>query len=284
MKTILTAALAALAAITAQAEPNPFFVFDNGLRGENLKTIGAQLDLVKELGFAGLSWRTDDPARVKEILDGARQRGLKLFTIYANLDLKDGRLVYDPRLNDIITLCKGSDVVIWPNMTSKQFKNSDPAGDDVAVAGLRDLADLCEASGLRIAIYPHVNMWVHRIEDALRVVKKVNRRNVGVTFNLAHALGDGAEARIPALIKEAAPHLFVASINGADSGAAKNNWGQIIQPLDKGSFDVAAVLKQLRAVGFKGPVGLQCYNIKGEPRELLKGSMAAWSKLSANLE
>lgn len=276
--------LARLAAVATHAETNPFFVFDNGLHGENLKSIEAQLDLVKQLGFAGLSWRTDDPARVKQVLAGAKQRDLKLFAIYANLDLKDGRLVYDPRLEEIIALCKGGDVVIWPNLTSKQFKNSDPAGDEIAVTGLRELAELCEASGLRIAIYPHVNMWVHRIEDAVRVVKKVNRRNVGVTFNLCHALLDGAEARIPALIKEAAPHLFVASINGADNGAAKTEMGRIIQPLGQGTLDVGAVLKELKAAGFKGPIGLQCYNIKGEPKELLNGSMAAWGKLSANLD
>ena len=136
---------------------------------------------------------------MKQVLDGAKQRGLKCFVIYVNLDLKDGKLVYDPRLQEIIALCKGTDTMIWPYMTSKQFKNSDPAGDDIAVTGLRELADLCAANGLRIAIYPHVNMWVHRVEDAVRVVKKVNRKNVGLTFNLCHALLDGAEARIPAL-------------------------------------------------------------------------------------
>jgi sugar phosphate isomerase/epimerase len=284
MKTRIFTLLLALLAATAQAETNPFFVLDNGLRGENLQTVASQLDLVKQNGFAGLSWRTDAPDQIKEILAGAQQRGLKLFVIYANLDLKDGQLVYDPRLKEIITLCKGTDVMIWPNLTSKQFKSSDPAGDDIAVAGLRELAGLCDASGLRIAIYPHVNMWVHRIEDALRVVKKVNRRNVGLTFNLCHALLDEAEARIPALIAEAAPHLFVATINGADSGATKNEMGRIIQPLDRGSYDVTIVLKQLKAVGFKGPIGLQCYNLKGEPETLLPGSMAAWRKMSGVLE
>lgn len=284
MKTGFFAWFLGLVAATAHAGPNPFFVFDNGLRGENLKSVESQLDLVKELGFAGLSWRTDDPARVREVLDGAGKRGLRLFAIYANLDLKDGTLVYDPRLKEIVALCKGTDVMIWPNLTSKQFKNSDPAGDDIAVAGLRELADLCAANDLRIAIYPHVNMWVHRIEDAVRLAKKVDRGNVGVTFNLAHALGDGAEARIPALIEEAAPHLFVASVNGADRGAPKNGWDRIIQPLGQGTFDVGAVLRQLKAAGFNGPVGLQCYNLKGDPKALLGGSMAAWNRLSANLE
>ena len=280
----LLAALAIASGGLAQADSNPFFVFDNGLRGENLSTIDAQLDLVKEIGFDGLSWRTDAPARVKQVLDGSQQRGLKLFVVYANLDLKDGKLVYDPRLNEIITLCKGTDTIIWPNLTSKQFKPSAPAGDDIAVAGLRDLAARCELNGVRIAVYPHVNMWVHRVEDAIRVVKKVDRKNVGVTFNLCHALLDGAEARIPALIEEAAPYLMIATINGADSGAAKTEMPRLIQPLDQGSYKVGIVLQKLAAAGFKGPVGLQCYNIKGDPKTLLTGSMNAWRKLSAEIK
>jgi sugar phosphate isomerase/epimerase len=270
-----------LSAATLFAAPNPFFVFDNGLGGDTLKTIDAKLDLVKQLGFDGLSWRTDSPARVKEVLAGAQQLGLKLFVIYASLELKDGQLVYDPRLKEIISLCKGTDTMIWPTMVSKQFKPSDPAGDEIAVAGLRDFAALCASNGLRVALYPHVGCWVHRVEDALRVVRKVDRPNVGVTFNLCHALLDSAEDRVPALIEQAAPHLFVATINGADSHPPKPDMPLLIQPLDKGSYDVAIVLKKLNAVGFKGPIGLQCYSIKGDPKTLLTGSMAAWRKLTA---
>ena len=140
----LLLSLCCLARTSPAPQPNPFFVFDNGLKGTNLKTIDAQLDLVKEIGFDGLSWRTDSPARIKQVLDGAKQRGLKVCAIYANLDLKDGKLVYDPRIKEIIPLCRGTGTMLWPNLTSKQFKNSDPAGDDIAVAGLRELADLCE--------------------------------------------------------------------------------------------------------------------------------------------
>ena len=278
MKALIAGTLLVLAGV-AEAAPNPFFVFDNGLRGAHLAAIDAQLDLVKSLGFDGLSWRTDAPDRVKQVLDGTQRRGLKLYVVYANLDLKDGKCVYDPRLKEIIALCKGTDTIIWPNLTSKQFKPSDPAGDDIAVAGLRELADLCAANGLRVAIYPHVGLWCHRVDDALRLVRKADRKNVGLTFNLCHALLDHAEARIPAIIEEAAPYMMVATINGADSGK-----GDYIQPLGKGSYDVSLVLKKLKAVGFKGPIGLQCYNIKGDPQELLTGSMGAWKKLAGVLE
>lgn len=283
MKTLLLTATLALAAATADAD-NPFFVFDNGLRGEGLSTIDAQLDLVRQIGFAGLSWRTDSPERIQQVLAGARQRGLRLYVIYCNLELKDGKLVYDPRLRSMIPLCKGAGTMLWPNLTSRQFKRSAPEGDPIAVAGLRELADLCDPYGVRIAIYPHVNMWVHRVEDALRVVKKVDRKNVGLTFNLCHALLDDAEARIPALIEEAAPYLFVATINGADSGAMKTEMPRLIRPLDQGSFDVGIVLRKLAAVRFSGPIGLQCYNIKGDPRDHLRRSMNAWQRYTNQLQ
>ena len=278
MKAILLGLL--LSAATVFAAPNPFFVFDNGLNGTNLQTIDAKLDLVKEIGFDGLSWRTDSPERVKQVLEGAKRRGLNVFVIYAALDLKDGKLVYDPRLRDIVALCHGTDTIIWPTLTSKQFKPSAPAGDDIAVAGLRDFADLCASNGVRVAIYPHIGCWVHRVEDALRVVKKVDRKNVGLTFNLCHALMDGAEDHVPALIEQAEPYLFVATLNGADAHPTKPEWGQLIQPLDKGSYDVRIVLKKLRSVGIKRPVGLQCFSIKGDPKTLLTGSMGAWHKLT----
>lgn len=269
-----------LSAVSVFAGSQPFFVFDNGLKDTDLPTIGSQLDLARKTGFDGVSWRSDTPERLAEVRDGAKQRGLKVFVVYVNLDIKDGKLTPDPRVNDVIAAFKGTDTMIWPNITSKQFKPSDPAGDDIAVAGLRELADLCASNGLRIAIYPHIGMWVHRVEDALRIVKKVDRDNVGLTFNLCHALMDGAEVRIPALLNVAAPYLFCVSINGADRAPAKKTWPNMVQPLGKGSYDVGIVLRKLDAIGYKGPIGLQCYNIKDKPQSHLPASMSAWRELN----
>ena len=58
MKALIAGTMLVLAG-AAGAAPNPFFVFDNGLRGEKLKTIDAQLDLVKSVGFEGLSGTLD---------------------------------------------------------------------------------------------------------------------------------------------------------------------------------------------------------------------------------
>jgi sugar phosphate isomerase/epimerase len=255
-----------------------FCVFDNGLQATNLTPIEAQLDLVKAIGFDGLTWRTDSPARIRQLFAGAKQRDLTVCALYANLDLKDGKLMYDPRITEIVPLCRGTGTLLWPTLTSTQFGNSDPAGDDIAVTGLRDLAGFCASNDVRIALYPHANIWLHRVEDALRVARKVDRPNVGLSFNLCHALYDGAEDRVPALLDAVAPHLFIVSINGADSHPAQRGWPQLIRPLGQGSYDVRIVLGKLQALGFQGPVALQCYGLQGDPRAILAGSMRTWKQ------
>jgi sugar phosphate isomerase/epimerase len=69
------------------------------------------------------------------------------------------------------------------------------------------------------------------------------------------------------------------SINGADSGNTNQmNWDRLIQPLGRGDYDVLNVLKILKDSGYKNPIGLQCYNIKGQPEEFLPESVIAWKK------
>lgn len=74
-------------------------------------------------------------------------------------------------------------------------------------------------------------------------------------------------------MKEALPYLEMVSINGAEHAG---EWDRLIQPLDRGAFDVFGLLKKLHASGYKGPVGLQCYKVPGDREENLKRSMTAW--------
>ena len=78
------------------------------------------------------------------------------------------------------------------------------------------------------------------------------------------------------ILKKAAPHLFFVSINGADH---EGGWDKLIQTLDRGEVDVGKVLSLLDQVDYRGPVGLQCYNIPGEPRDNLSRSIEAWHRL-----
>ena len=85
-------------------------------------------------------------------------------------------------------------------------------------------------------------------------MKKANRQNLGVCFNLCHFLiledGKDLERRLTA----AAPHLLSVNINGADGGdTTKMGWKRLIQTLDRGSFDVGRVLRTLERLALRRP-------------------------------
>ena len=236
----------------------------------------AQIDLLKRLGYAGIAWTAEDPAAVATVAKAASDRGVPMWAIYLGADLTTRGLEADPRLAAIAESLKGRDTLLWLHVGSSAFAPSSPAGDAAAVPGLRLIADLAAARGLRVALYPHTGEWVERVQDAVRLAKLVNRPNFGVTFNLCHALMVGDEAKIPALLKEAAPHLFAVTLNGADSGAARTDWQRLIRPLGEGSFDTASFLRELDHIRFRGPIGLQGYGLSTPPQDHLAASMQAW--------
>jgi len=125
-----------------------------------------------------------------------------------------------------------------------------------------------------------MNDWSERVQDAIRLAKKVARKNFGVGFNLCHCLYVGDEKLIPDLLTQAKPYLFTVTINGADAGTgAGAGWDRLIQPLDHGTYDVAGLLRKLKELRYAGPIGLQGYGLPGDRRDNLARSMAAWKKM-----
>jgi sugar phosphate isomerase/epimerase len=258
--------------------PNPFFAMDTSVRDRNHLEPQSQMKMLKELGFDGFG---ASAGALDEVLVAVDQYGLKLHTFYAGVFLGNKQSKYYAALPEAIKTLKGRDTIIWLYITSKTLPDSAEAGDEEAVAIIRDLADQAKASGLRIALYPHTDFWLERTQDAVRVAKKVDRPNVGVTFNLCHALKQGEGDKIMDTLKEAMPHLFAVTINGADPRGT--NWATLIQTLDRGTFDLAPVLQTLKDLGYKGPIGLQHYGIRGDAHENLRRSMDGWRKYNARL-
>jgi sugar phosphate isomerase/epimerase len=239
-----------------------------------------ELDTVKQLGYAGIGWKQAAPEQLASAAKQIEQRGLKLFAIYAGATLTKSNLTWSPQLEADMVALKGTDAVIWLPIYGKGVTCSSPEGDEVAVPALVRLADLAAANGLRVAIYPHKGCWAERVQDAVRLAKKVNRKNFGATFNLCHCLMAGDEAKIPELLTEAAPHLFLVTINGADKDAANTKWDRLIRPLDEGDYDVGIVLRKLKELNYTGPIGLQAFGVKLPVKESLTRSMNGWRKLN----
>ena len=269
------------------ADASPFFAMDTALRDGKERSAADQAALLKELGYDGVG-TSGHPT--DEFLRAFERAGLKVFNTYLTLDFDSAQPGLDPKLKQLIPRLKDQGTDLWiaihgVTRDGAQLKPSDPSGDEVVVPPLRELAELAQANGIRIAFYPHTGFWLERVEDGCRLARAVDRPNVGTTFNLCHWLKvEGNRDPKPALI-EALPRLLYVSINGADAGDTKQmDWNQLIQPLGTGSYDVAELLKSLVEIGYRGPIGFQGYGITGDSRQILGRTMQAWQQMRTRRE
>ena len=278
MKTHLTSTLATFLALaqfsTAEWE---FFAMDTGTRDGQVRSYEQQAALVKELGFTGIGYT--GAGRVPEMLAAVDRHEIKFHPVYNGIEVRNNGVTHDPNLEKAITQLADRQAIVWLYVGGR--RPGDPSKTDAPViAKLQSLADHAAKSNVRLALYPHAGAYADRVQDCVSLVKAAARRNLGVTFNLCHFLKvDGKD--LGKRLEEAAPHLFVVTINGADKDG--KGWNTLIQPLDTGSYDVLPVLSKLQDLAWSGPIGLQHYGIRGSARENLERSMKGWKKLLARL-
>ena len=278
---ILTPLFILLALASSAFAANPFFAMDNIARGGP----GVAPAMLKELGYDGFGGRVPD----ETMLPAIKARGLKFFNGYHVLDLNPAQPAPNDALRRWLTAMRGQDVALWlainkvARADGTLYPISSPEADAYVLTQLRAIADVAQANGIRVALYPHTAFWLARVDDAQRIADQLNRPDVGVTFNLCHWLKvEGAERDPVPVLRATLPRLMFVSISGADTGDTKAmGWDRLIQPLDAGTYDLADFMSKLRAVGYTGPVGFQGYNIKLEPREALARSIAAWRGFTA---
>jgi len=269
-------------AIAARGFDNPFFALCMDTHDAKKRTLEQQAVMLRELGYAGAGHLWLD--NVAERLNTLDRTGLRLFQIYIRIDLgAKAAEPYDSRLAQILPLLPGRDVQLAALVTGGT--PSDPSLDGRAAAVAGEIAALSAPYGVKLALYPHQKNWLETVQDGLRVAARVGRPDVGVMFNLCHWLKVGNETEMKPLLRAALPRLMAVTINGTDRGAEiKAGTGNWIQPLDSGTFDMFAFVRELRDCGYRGPIGLQCYGIPGDAAVHLQRSMAAWRELKSRLE
>ncbi len=257
---------------------NPLFVFNNALNKKDIPAMSyeEQALLLRKLGFDGIEHKeTKGLLEAKEVFE---KYGLKIYTDYLRIDL-DKEEPYLPEWKEVIPKLKGTRIILWVHIHSKKYKASDEAADNVVVPILQELADLAKPYGVRLAIYHHVRLVAEKVEDSFRLAQKANRENVGSVFNLCHFLKTDSDENLVKVVNLTLPKLFAVSISGADRGDTKDmGWDRLIQPLGEGTFDVYRVIEMLADRGYKGPIGIQCYNLKGPPEPYLKKTSDTWKK------
>ncbi|GAB3327213.1 hypothetical protein GCM10027299_27500 [Larkinella ripae] len=277
----------------AQRSPkNHFFVLHNAIRGDSTyKTFDQQVAFIKSLGFDGVEInQLDSFDGMKAALDKHQFTG-SYFYIKIDLDAP-----LDARIEPAIRALKGSKTVLAPYLVSdkKRFTAPSAQADSMAVRSIGHLADWAKSADLPVAIYPHLGFYVERVDHALQLVRQIDRPQVGLTFNLCHWLATTPQAHRgdwKGTLRTLKPHLKMLTISGAnDVDAQKMDngptgiWNQYILPLGTGSFDTYELLRYtVQDLNFRGPIGVQCYAMKGDKPTNLRNTMAVWQQYKNRL-
>ena len=263
-------------AINSQSFNPSLFCFEDAFLLSKNYTFEDQVKLLKNLGYNGIELEGLDNYEEKlTILD---KYNLKVFMVYIQIDLEKGE-PYDTRLYDFIKRVNGKGVTLWLHIHSEKYSPSDPAGDALCVPILKKLADFARTNNVNLALYPHSRFWLEKVGDSVRLTQKADRDNLGAVFNLCHFLKTDTKDSLEIKLVKSIPYLSAVSINGADDGNTRDmEWTRLIQPLGEGSFDVLNILRLLQINNYKGPIGLQCYDIKGDPAVFLKASVDTWER------
>ncbi len=255
-----------------ELSPWRLYAFDNGLNGPDVPTLASKAALLKKLGYCGM---TDhfNLNRLPAVLDILDRHELEFSSFYYTPAVESP---VDPRLRDCIKLLARRRTRIEIGFTSKQYKPSDPAADSKALDFLKQVADWVGDTGPLISIYPHKGFWTERVEDGVRLAQKSGLKTVGTNFNLIHYVWTTPARELGTLLREALPYLKLVTVNGIA--------GTAIVSLADGDYDVAQFLAAVKHAGYVGPIGLQCYSIKGESEAHLTRSMNKWKLMRESLK
>ncbi|MGE3273223.1 MAG: sugar phosphate isomerase/epimerase family protein [Chloroflexota bacterium] len=217
--------------------------------------------LAREVGFQGLSMRAsavsvDSPPErvqaVRQLLDGL---GLAVSMVTGDVPLA-------ANTGDVTRVLREP----MPYVRLAQALNCDlirvMVRTDEEVDLLRTACDTVAAEGIRIAHQTHFFTLLETVDEALDIVKRVDRPNFGITFEPANLLICGSEYGRRA-IERLAPYLFNAYFqnmritpDGPVTWRSRTGGPEVraaYAPIgDRTAIDVSEMISALRDVGYDG--------------------------------
>ncbi|MEM1223953.1 MAG: sugar phosphate isomerase/epimerase family protein [Verrucomicrobiota bacterium] len=275
MRTHLRVTLQLLFFLALSASARPLFPLDNAFKDDSTP-FAEQAALLKEMGYPGVV--TELKTYSDEWGVALAEAGLDIHATYIVLKPSKKGIVIPKNVGSHLANFKGTDTRVWVTIAKhKKFE----ASEEQVLEAILKVADIAQTNGLKTVVYPHYNFLVDTNATALRLVSSAAREDVGVAFTLCHYLKQEDPEMLEATLSQAAPHLMAVQVNGADAnGKETGDWSRLILPLGEGDFDVGRVLRQLDAIGYEGPVTLQCFGLQQPAKEHLSASMTAWKSLT----
>jgi Xylose isomerase-like TIM barrel len=242
------------------AEPPPLYAFENGL---GFGADEEEAAFLKAAGYAGMSQVHGGGEALVRKVAAYEKAGLKVLSVYRDADGKGLDAA------DLRPLANKGALI---ELTVQKLTDATPAR-------IREICLVAEGLGIKVALYPHHGFGIATMPQALELASKVDYPELGIMFNLCHFLRGENPADLEKTIAAAGERIIAASVSGADTEG--KDWPELIRPLGTGDFPMERLLAALRKSGFSGPIALQCFAIKGDKKENLQTSIAAWKAIAA---
>ena len=279
--TIFTGGL--LYACGAPTPARPLFIYDSG--GLDKLSAEQQGKLVEESGFAGLVIEVESNADLKNLplqlafsMPPHSTKTLAVTVRFDFIDLDKEVATYQK----VVQAIAHRDVFLWVIVGNK---NPDATMQDAEDA-LAQLVDYASQHGVRTAIYPHSYCLINSAEEALPLVKKLNKPDLSIVIHLCHEMRAGNTHRLREVMQAVAPYVSAMTLSGSDTEidwtSRKTMTRSTIKPLDRGNFDWAEFIADAERAGIHVPVAFINFKISDDPSDYLPRSLAAWRRESSS--
>lgn len=207
------------------------------------RTPEARAEMVAKMGLTKIAydWRAEHVAEFEREILAYQKHGIEMFAFWGVHD-EAFRLFEKYKLHP----------QLWVML--KVAGDTDEAKVKAAAEALLPTLQRAKKLGSQVGIYNHGG-WGGEPENMIAVCEFLKKHhstdNIGIVYNLHH--GHSHLDRLPKVLTAMKPWLLCLNLNGMD--LAGDTKGRKILPLGVGTQDVA-VLRQIRASGYSGPLGI----------------------------
>lgn len=269
---------------------NQIFAMDTAFRTSlGWYPLEVRCEMLRDLGYDATYLTVGKQPAWDEVpaLAGVRDRyGLDVTAVYANLFVTDDPASPGEHNQRVLDLCSSLEgcrqLDLCLRAEGGDHRPSDPSLDERAIVWLERLLERSRERGIRLSLYPHVNAWVERCSDAIRLCSAMATQSVGITFPAFHVYA--LDEDLAQTLTATAPYLTSMNVCGCRRALAGPRGLPTILPMDEGELDIFALLGVVRSIGFTGPIGIQGYSVGGDVYDRLRRSLRALNDAFSRLE
>ncbi len=217
------------------------------------RTPEQRVEMLKRLGIKNFAydWRSEHLASFEREVELLIKNKIELKAIWfpASLNEEAKSLLAVIEKNHIHT-------DLWITMNDPlPTAHTDQAKIEAAVKQLTPIIELASRLHCRVGLYNHGG-WFGTIRNQLGIIEKIDRRDVGLVYNLHHAQEELLV--FEQILKQMRPHLFAINLNGTmqnPSTGERMGKGEMILPFGSGNAD-EKLLQTILQSGYDGPIGI----------------------------